>query len=79
MNPLLSVRFRRGVVSETRRTCHLVPIPDNGVIPDELVALCHERFAPGTCEQLDAFVGMPCNDCLAIARQMSTPVIERPR
>ncbi|TVT59361.1 hypothetical protein FNH05_05370 [Amycolatopsis rhizosphaerae] len=58
------VRFRRGVVGERKRVCHIVPIPDFGPIPEHLVALCGELLVPGDVEVLDRIGGMPCEACL---------------
>lgn len=74
MNPLLAfVRFRKGVVGETRRTVHLVPLPQlaettpgnaTAQPPEKLTALCGQAFAPGEAEQLNEPRGMPCEVCL---------------
>jgi hypothetical protein len=74
---LLAVRFRRGVVGETRRTCHLVPTPDLDVVPEALEALCGQTFPPGSCELLDAFAGMPCMSCVAEARREQMTAVEQ--
>jgi hypothetical protein len=70
--PVIYVRFKRGIVGETRRTVHVVPAPDPGVIPDVLFALCGERIKPGTAEQLDRLDGMPCNPCILSAPMPSS-------
>jgi hypothetical protein len=59
------VRLRRGVVGERRRVCHIVRIPDEGPIPEELIALCGEPIAPSRAEVLNRICGMPCEACLA--------------
>jgi hypothetical protein len=59
------VRLRRGVASERKRVSHLVPIPDYGPIPAELVAMCGELIVPGDAEVLERIGGMPCEACLA--------------
>lgn len=61
------VRLRRGVVGETRRVCHVVPLPGSQPVPEELTALCGERIRPGQAEVLATFTGMPCEVCLATA------------
>jgi hypothetical protein len=61
------VRLRQGVVGESRRTCHLVPVPDTDRMPDYLVAWCGERIAQGTADLLPVATGMPCESCLANA------------
>lgn len=66
----MPVRFRRGVVGETKRTTHLVPVPV-GDMPIVLVALCGTEFGPEQADLLDGIRGMPCEHCEveAIARQ----------
>lgn len=54
-------------MGETRRVCHVVPLPDAQAVPDELTALCGERIQPGQAEVLPTFTGMPCEVCLAAA------------
>lgn len=63
----LPVRYRRGIVGETQRSCHLVPAPATDVVPEFLIALCGQKFAPGTADLLKLFVGMPCERCVALA------------
>jgi hypothetical protein len=60
---LAMVRFRRGVVGESRRVCHLIPVP-SGPVPAQLTALCGESIFPGEAEVLDGLRGMPCHACL---------------
>jgi hypothetical protein len=69
--PMLLVRFRRGVVGESRRTVHLVPTPPGGLSPNgidefphELSALCGQTFAPGQAELLSSMGGAPCLTCV---------------
>ncbi|QFU91595.1 hypothetical protein [Amycolatopsis sp. YIM 10] len=54
-----------GTVGETRRVCHLFPVPDEETT--QLVALCGDEFGPGELEQLDRPAGMPCESCLSRA------------
>jgi hypothetical protein len=61
---LALVRLRRGVVGESRRVCHLIPIPADQPVPDHLTALCGERVYPGDADVLDRICGMPCLSCL---------------
>jgi hypothetical protein len=65
--PTIFVRHLPGVVGETRRVCHIVPIPDHATVPDVLVAYCGEQIKPGTAEQLTAPAGQPCFGCLVTA------------
>ena len=60
---LALVRLRRGVVGESRRVCHLIPVP-RGAVPEQLTALCGESIFPGEAEVLDGLRGMPCHPCL---------------
>ena len=62
--PVLLVRKRAGVVGETQRTCHLVPMPDNDHTPLALTAYCGELIHRGEAELLAQPSGMPCVGCL---------------
>jgi hypothetical protein len=67
---LLLVRLRSRqpdgtVVGESRRTCHLVPVPGSASMPAFLVACCGLRILPGAGEILPRAVGMPCETCVA--------------
>ncbi|MGO1049302.1 hypothetical protein [Crossiella sp. CA198] len=61
----LIVRFRRGVVGESLRSCHLVPLPRGGDLPDVLTAYCGTRIERGQAEMLTRLAGMPCELCVA--------------
>jgi len=67
----LPVRFRRGIVGETKRVVHLVPIPIGDSPPAVLVAICGTQFRPKQADLLDELRGMPCVHCEveAIARE----------
>lgn len=73
--PILLVRLRRGVVGETKRIVHVVPIPDPDVMPEELTAYCGARFTPGAIELLSEPTGIPCVSCLALAPVPSAPAL----
>ncbi len=62
--PVLLVRKRAGVVGETQRTCHLVPMPDDDSTPLALTAYCGELIHRGEAELLSQPTGMPCVGCL---------------
>jgi hypothetical protein len=62
--PVWFVRFRSGVVGETLRVCHYVPIPNAGETPTILTALCGTTIGPGQADRLDKVQGMPCFSCL---------------
>ncbi|SFR20121.1 hypothetical protein SAMN04488564_105124 [Lentzea waywayandensis] len=61
--PVLLVRKRAGVVGETQRTCHLVPVPDDDTLL-ALTAYCGELIYQGEAELLAQPSGMPCVGCL---------------
>ncbi|APU17795.1 MULTISPECIES: hypothetical protein [Actinoalloteichus] len=58
------VRFLPGVVGETWRTSHLVPVDIEVGIPETVSTYCGVRIARGTAEVLEAYAGMPCELCL---------------
>lgn len=59
------IRLRRGVVGECKRVSHLVPLPAEGPIPEQLTAFCGEPIIPADAEVLNGITGMPCETCLA--------------
>lgn len=72
--PLVFVRFRAGVVGESRRAVHLMflhaRLSDSAAIPDRarvLTALCGQPFSPGEAEILPSKGGMPCETCLRLS------------
>lgn len=65
--PLLLVRFKRGVVGETKRVCHLVPVPETDTAPEVLTAYCETDIRPGEADLLPRIGGMPCELCMARA------------
>jgi hypothetical protein len=63
---LRSVQPDGAVVGESRRVCHLVPVPESGLAgPGVLRAYCGVEISPGSAELLDGLAGMPCELCLA--------------
>lgn len=64
MAEILLVRFRKGIVGESRRVVHVVPVPD--ATEDNLTAYCGQSFRPGEAEMVGER-GMPCVTCLASA------------
>ncbi|ASR37155.1 hypothetical protein BAY61_21590 [Prauserella marina] len=68
---VMVVRMRRGTVGETRRVCHVVPVPGSGPIPETLTAYCGERIPQGKAELLRTLCGMPCDACLAVSAARS--------
>jgi hypothetical protein len=74
--PIIFVRLRRGIVGESKRTVHVVPLPTEAdEIPDKLTAYCGEDFEPGTIERLDQPTGMPCVRCLMLAPLPNAPTL----
>jgi hypothetical protein len=59
------VRLRQGVIGESRRVCHVVPIPENRAVPGHLTALCGTDIYPGQADVLPDLTGMPCDVCMA--------------
>jgi len=62
---LLLVRARKSLAGNVRRTCHVVIVPEDGVLPAFLTACCGVRFTPGSAELLDQIHGTSCETCLA--------------
>lgn len=67
------VRLRAGLVRESRRVVHTVPVLDTDAIPATLIAYCGAIIEPGTAELLDGPTGMPCLGCL-----LATPLPDTP-
>lgn len=65
---VMIVRARRGVVRESQRLCHIVPVPAPGTAAVQaLTAYCGELIHPGESELMGAPAGMPCLACLTRA------------
>ncbi|WP_225978509.1 hypothetical protein [Gandjariella thermophila] len=62
---LMVMRLRRGVVGESRRVSHVVPVPGDGAWPEKLTALCGERITGRQAEVLTTATGMPCVHCVS--------------
>ena len=71
--PVIFVRLKRGLIGESRRVVHVVPIPHLDASPAALIAYCGEPIRPGTADLLSDAVGMPCERCLATLPQPDTP------
>ncbi|GHH59748.1 hypothetical protein [Lentzea cavernae] len=69
----LLVRFRKGLVGESQRTCHMVPIPAADEVPEQLTALCGLVIERGTAELVTPGEGMPCEACLLCVPFGSSP------
>jgi hypothetical protein len=71
------------MIGESRRTCHLVPLPEADAMPDTmpqyLTAYCGLRIAPGSGEVLTSPAGMPCEMCLARSPVVSMAMLRQVR
>jgi hypothetical protein len=67
------------MIGESRRTCHLVPLPDADAMPRFLTAYCGLRIAPGSGEVLASPCGMPCEACLVRSPVVSFAMLQRSR
>jgi hypothetical protein len=63
---VLLVRFKRGIVGESRRTVHIVPTPSYPEIT-ALKAHCGQEFRADQAELVGKGQGMPCEWCLSRA------------
>lgn len=70
--PMVLVRYRPGLVGETARTVHVVPLP-----PDERAgavgALCGAALMPHDIETVTPGEGMPCTVCVLTHATSTTP------
>jgi hypothetical protein len=67
------------VIGESRRACHLVPMPEADAMPQFLTAFCGLRIAPGSGEVLSSPTGMPCEPCLAGAPIVTFAMLRQSR
>jgi len=69
------------MIGESRRACHLVPLPEADAVPQLLTAYCGLRIAPGSGEVLRSPTGMPCEPCLALSPAVTFAMLRqfRPR
>ena len=67
------------VVGESRRACHLVPLPEAGTQPSYLTTYCGLHIARGAGEVLNAPAGMPCEACLARSPVVSFEMLRQAR
>jgi hypothetical protein len=65
------------MIGESRRTLHLVPLPEADAMPGFLTAYCGLRIAPGSGEVLAAPAGMPCAGCLSRSPVVSFDMLRR--
>lgn len=59
-------RYREGTCGETARVCHVLHMPDEGVVPAALVSLCGKPFPAGVLELMPQWAGMPCLTCTVL-------------
>jgi hypothetical protein len=62
--PVLLARYLPGVVGESRRTVHLIPLPAGGGAGAAGVALCGALLHPDAVEMVAPGHGAPCTLCL---------------
>lgn len=61
---VLYVRLLPGVVGESRRVVHVVPLDEAHVTETALTAYCGQVLQKGTTEPpIDGPMGMPCERC----------------
>ena len=78
---VMLVRFRSGVVGESRRLVHIASVPGNTGRPF-LTVYCGHEFSPGEAELVDGPGGLPCLACLMKAPvpglDDGLPAVDRP-
>ncbi|MGH3772115.1 MAG: hypothetical protein ACRDRW_12090, partial [Pseudonocardiaceae bacterium] len=67
--PIALLRYRPGVVGETGRTVHLVPLPPECQAGTAGVALCGALLRPDLVETVRPGQGMPCTLCMINRRR----------
>jgi hypothetical protein len=61
---LATVRYRPGVVGETRRVSHLIVVEEQHHLPHAVTTRCGLLVRRGEADVLDTACGMPCERCL---------------
>jgi hypothetical protein len=74
--PIMLVRYRPGVVGETARTVHIVPLPTDGQA-GVVGAVCGAALMLDDIETVNPGEGMPCTLCV-ITYVMGTDLIGEP-
>jgi hypothetical protein len=64
---VLLVRLLPGLIGESRRVVHVVPLPAGSGVLEVPTAYCGEQIEAGTAEVLGEFGGMPCERCVFAA------------
>ncbi|TDP96593.1 hypothetical protein [Labedaea rhizosphaerae] len=62
-HPILLLRLKRGVVGESQRTLHVVPVPETS----GLRAYCGLVIDPAAADAFPEPEGQPCFECLMYA------------
>ncbi len=75
--PVVLVRYRPGVVGETARTVHVVPLPTHGQA-GAVGALCGAALSLDNIETVTPGQGMPCTLCLVTQALATSPTGEPP-
>jgi hypothetical protein len=80
---VLLLRYRQGLVGESRRLVHIASVPDDGAPMESLTVYCGHSFAPGEAELVGGPGGVPCLACLMRAPvpglDDGPPAADRPR
>lgn len=61
---VLLLRYRRGLVGESRRLVHIATVPNDDVPLESVTAYCGHSFVPGEAELVGEGQGAPCFACL---------------
>ncbi|HEV7906860.1 MAG TPA: hypothetical protein VGP03_01840 [Pseudonocardiaceae bacterium] len=61
---IVVIRYRSGVVGESRRVSHLIVLEDQEFLPDHVTTLCGTQIMQGEADALDHISGMPCELCI---------------
>lgn len=79
---VLLVRYRPGMVGESRRLVHIASVPDTGGPLVSLTAYCGHQFSSGEAELVGEGQGAPCFACLLAAPVPGLdelPAVDRPQ
>ncbi len=77
IRPVVLVRYRPGVVGETTRTVHVVPLPTDGQA-GAVGALCGAALILDDIETVIPGEGMPCTLCLVTRATSTAPTGDPP-
>jgi hypothetical protein len=76
--PVMLVRYRPGVIGETARTVHVVPLPTAPGQAGAVGALCGAVLILDDIETVTPGLGMPCTVCIVNHVMGTTPIGEPP-